>query len=413
MGKINSTLFVRYIPVVFVACLLLFLFGCSDDDSSPSQANETKEIKVGALLSLTGDWSSLGKASQSALNIAVENINSYFTSINSNLRIKLVIEDTKLDTTIALEKIKKLAAAGIRFIIGPQSSKEVASVRNYANQNNIIVISQGSTAGTLAIPSDNIFRFCPSDSLEGAAIANLMYCQGIRSFIPLSSNDAGNLGLQKAAKTSFTNIGGFVAAGANYNAGSTDFNSVLPGINTSVQQQVSSFGKNEVGVYLTGFDEVIDLFKQALSYPDLYSIKWYGSDGMVLNEKILSDTAASRFAEMTKYPCPTYGLDVSTKYKWEPVVTQINNEIGYQPDAFGLSTYDALWVVALSYLSNNGADDVSNLKKIFVQTANSYYGLTGATVLNNAGDRKFGFYDYWCIQKHNSAYSWVLVGNSN
>ncbi len=402
----------RFISVFFVACTLLFS-ACSDDDTSPSESGGTKEIKVGAMLSLTGDWSSLGKASQSALNIAVENINSYFASISSDIRIKLVIEDTKLDTTIALEKIKSLAAAGVRFIIGPQSSKEVSAVKKYADQNNIIVISQGSTAGTIAIPSDNIFRFCPSDSLEGAAIAKLMFNEGIRSFIPLSSNDAGNLGLQKAAKTSFTNLGGVVATGANYISGSTDFSSVLPTINTSIQQQILLFGKNEVGIYLSGFDEVIELFKQALSYPDLYSVKWYGSDGMVLNEKILSDTAASRFAEMTGYPCPTYGLDLSTKYKWEPIVIRINNEIGFQPDAFGLSTYDALWVVALSYLSNNGEDNFANLKTSFVQTSNSYYGLTGATVLNNAGDRKFGFYDYWEIKKQNGIYNWVLVSNSN
>jgi len=134
---------------------------------------------------------------------------------------------------------------------------------------------------------------------------------------------------------------------------------------------------------------------------------------MVLNEKLTSDTAAARFAEMTKYPCPTYGLDQSTKYKWEPIVNQIENEIGFQPDAFGLSTYDAVWVIALSYLANNGVDDFSNLKKIFVQTSDSYYGLTGATVLNIAGDRKFGFYDYWGVQKQNGVYSWVLVGNSN
>jgi len=403
----------RYISLFIIVCSLFISYGCSDDDSAPSQTSETKEIKVGALLSLTGDWSSLGKASQAALNIAVENINSYFTSINSNIRIKLVVEDTKLDTAIALAKINSLAAAGVRFIIGPQSSKEVSAVKKYADQNNIIVISQGSTAGTIAIPSDNIFRFCPSDSLEGAAIAKLMFDEGIRSFIPLSSNDAGNLGLQKAAKTSFTNLGGVVATGANYNSGSTDFSSVLPSINTSLQQQILLFGKNEVGIYLAGFDEVIELFKQALSYPDLYSVKWYGSDGMVLNEKILSDTTASRFAEMTKYPCPTYGLDQSTKYKWEPIVNQIENEIGFQPDAFGLSTYDALWVVALSYLANNGVDDFSNLKKIFIQTSDSYFGLTGATVLNSAGDRKFGFYDYWAVQKQNGGYSWVFVGNSN
>ncbi len=413
MRRNTSALLAKYVALFIFACSLFISFSCSDDDSNPSQSNGTKEIKIGALLSLTGDWSSLGKASQSALNLAVEDVNSYLASISSGIRIKLVVEDTKLDTTIALEKIKGLAANGVRFIIGPQSSKEVAAIKKYADQNNIIVISQGSTAGTLAISSDNIFRFCPSDSLEGAAIANLMFDEGIKSFIPFSSNDAGNLGLQKAARTSFTSLGGVVTTGVNYTSGTTDFSSYLPTVNSSVLQQIAVYGKENVGVYMSGFDEVINIFEQALSYPDLYSVKWYGSDGMVLNEKLISDTAAARFAEITKYPCPTYGLDEAAKFKWEPVVNQIKNEIGFQPDAFGLSTYDALWVIALSYLSNNEEDDFSNLKKIFIQTADSYYGLTGATVLNSAGDRKFGYYDYWSVQKENNNYSWVLVGNSN
>lgn len=413
MRKSNVALFAGYISIIFIVFTMMFLSGCSDDDSSPSETSKTKEIKIGVLVSLTGDWSSLGKASQSALNIAADDINNYLESISSDIRIKLVFEDTQLDASVALEKLKSLAAEGVHFVIGPQASKEVSAIKEYADANNIIVISQGSTAGTLAIPADNIFRFCPSDSIEGAALAKLMFSEGIKSYIPVSSNDAGNLGLESAAKTSFINLGGNVASGANYNSETTDFSSYLATINSSVQQQISIYGKDNVGVYLCGFDEVIDLFKQALSYPDLYSVKWYGSDGMVLNENLLSDTAAARFAELTKYPCPTYGLDDNLKYKWEPVATQIEEEIGYQPDAFGLSTYDALWVVALSYISNNGEDNFSNLKTSFVQTANSYYGLTGATVLNNAGDRKFGFYDYYSVQKENGVYSWVFVGNSN
>ena len=47
-------------------------------------------------------------------------------------------------------------------------------IKPFADANNILVISQGSTASSLAIPNDNIFRFCPNDIREADAIVALM-----------------------------------------------------------------------------------------------------------------------------------------------------------------------------------------------------------------------------------------------
>ncbi|MCX6152483.1 MAG: penicillin-binding protein activator [Ignavibacteriales bacterium] len=410
MKRIISFLKVKVISLLVLAVFITINFlSCSDENTSPIQSTGNKEITVGALLSLTGDWSSLGKASEAALNIATKDINNYLASISSNIRLKLKIEDTKLDTTIALQKIKSLSASGVRFIIGPQSSKEVSAIKKFADQNNILVLSQGSTAGNLAIPGDNIFRFCPSDSIEGAAIAQLMWSEGMKTYIPFGGNDAGNQGLQIAAKASFINLGGTVTQGVVYDPATVNFASYLQTIRAEILQQQALYGKAGVGVYITGFDAVINIFKQAITDTVLNSVKWYGSDGMVLNEKLIADTTAARFAEMTKYPCPTYGLDQSNKFKWQPIVNQIESEIGYQPDAFGLAAYDALWIVAIAYLSIDGADDFQFLKKVFQQTANSYYGLTGATTLNNAGDRMFGYYAYWGVRKQGDVYKWVLL----
>lgn len=414
MKRILGSFIGIVISILLIALFLaITLLSCSDENSSSVQPIENKEITVGALLSLTGDWSSLGKPSQAALNIALYDINNYLVSISSTIRLKLKIEDTGLDTSNALAKIQSFSASGIRFVIGPQSSKEVSALKMFADQNNIVIISQGSTAGNLALSGDNIFRFCPSDSIEGAAIAQLMWDEGITAFVPFSEDDAGNRGLQIAAKASFIKLGGTVTQGVVFDPATVDFTPYFQTVRSEILQQQVAIGKNKVGVYITGFDAVVTIFKQAITDTVLSSVKWYGSDGMVLNEKLITDSTAARFAEMTKYPCPTYGLNQSNKFKWEPVVNQIESELGYQPDAFSISTYDALWIIAITYLSVDGADDFQTLKKVFQQTANSYYGLTGATVLNDAGDRKFGYYAYWGVQKSGVAYKWSLLGYSN
>lgn len=394
--------------LLFVLMIILTSFSCSDDDN-PVDSDKYK-IKVGALLSITGGWSSLGKASKAALDIAVIDINNYLAGIGSPYTVSIIIEDTKLDTNFALQKLKSLKEQGISFVIGPQASAEVAAIKKYADQNEMLIISQGSTAGILAINDDNIFRFCPSDSLEGDAIAKLMWKDGIRCYIPYSRNDAGNLGLQNAAKASFSRLGGNAGSGVVFDAMATNF--ALQTIKNEVVQQKTIYGNDKVAVYLTIFDQVLKLFKDAAKDPDLAGVKWYGSDGVVLDERLTQDTVVAGFAEQVYYPCPTYGLSEDNRFRWEPLAAQVKALTGAEPDAFGLACYDALWVSVLAYISSSSSQDFNKLKKAFVQTADTYYGVTGTTILNAAGDRKFGYYDYWAVRKENNSYIWKLIAHS-
>ena len=124
-------------------------------------SDELVNIKLGGLLSLTGNWSSLGLTSQEAMNIAVHEINTRMEETGSRYRFSSSIYETKMDPSQAQEAIRKAFGNNIRYIIGPQSSAEVQAISSFANTNGILVVSQGSTAGSLAIPGDAIFRFCP------------------------------------------------------------------------------------------------------------------------------------------------------------------------------------------------------------------------------------------------------------
>src|SRR5215203_5597290 len=81
-------------------------------------------VKVGALLSLTGNWSTLGITSKAAMDIALEDINAYMSETGSGYRFTSVISDSKLDTGLASQYIADAWKQGCRFVIGPQSSAE-------------------------------------------------------------------------------------------------------------------------------------------------------------------------------------------------------------------------------------------------------------------------------------------------
>src|SRR5215218_4157653 len=120
--------------------LLLFvlLSSCEKTDD-----NSFSSVRVGGLLSLTGNWSTLGLTSQSAMQIARDEINAYLETNRAAFRFEMSVYDTKLDPAAASEALSDASTKGIQFIIGPQSSAELAAIKPFADAHNMIVISQG------------------------------------------------------------------------------------------------------------------------------------------------------------------------------------------------------------------------------------------------------------------------------
>jgi hypothetical protein len=139
-------------------------------------------------------------------------------------------------------------------------------------------------------------------------------------------------------------------------------------------------------------------------------VRWYGSDGVAGSAALVNDTAAAAFATHVGFPCPIFGLDPAARHKWEPVSAPVRARTGLVPDAFALSTYDAVWLTTLAALQSDGVGDFGRFKRAFTQTANSYFGVTGSTELNAAGDRKSGTFDFQGICPIGTGYGWQSVG---
>ena len=72
--------------------LVLGLAGCGDDNSSGPDTES--QLVVGALLSLTGPGQTLGRTSETALELATDDLNARFTDQGSPVRVSLRVEDT-------------------------------------------------------------------------------------------------------------------------------------------------------------------------------------------------------------------------------------------------------------------------------------------------------------------------------
>jgi branched-chain amino acid transport system substrate-binding protein len=192
-----------------------------------------------------------------------------------------------------------------------------------------------------------------------------------------------------------------------YAIGTVDFAAVVQAAKTQAEQLITTYGASRTGVYLAAFDEAVSILKLVANDPVLSTLKWYGGDGTVLSATLVGDAGAAACAASVGFPCPTYGLEEAAGDRWRPIAQEIKSRTGIEPDAFALAAYDAVWVLALAYQGTGGSDDIALLKSAFLKTADRYYGATGWTALNDAGDRKSGNFDFWCVRNAGGEYVWA------
>jgi branched-chain amino acid transport system substrate-binding protein len=392
-----------------LSVLLLAAINPLRSDQPPLHSH--REFKIGVLASLTGSGNSLGQDTVAALQIATDQLDAEAKANQGGYRFHLFVRDTQQDPVKALAAIKDLDKRGVQIIVGPQTSAEVAMIKPFADAHNILVISQGSTASSLAIAGDNIFRFCPNDKREAAAIVALMQHDGIHAIVPLWRNDAGNNGLHDSVKAAFENIGGTVTSGFQYQPTTTDFSAATASVASQIQSLVTAGADpNSIAIYLAAFDEAVGVFHSAAANFTLSFARWYGSDGVALSAALTGDASASAFAASAYYPNPTFGLDDALQKLWQPVANAIEARTGITPDAFALSAYDALFVVERALRVTGNLKDFSSFKSAFVDAANAYSGVTGSTALDTAGDRLSADFDFWAVRQVNGTFSWVRIG---
>ena len=241
-----------------------------------------------------------------------------------------------------------------------------------------------------------------------------MKADGVLTVIPFWRNDAGNVGLQVAIRAQFPGSGRTVTAGVEYTATQTDFAASLAALKTQVQAAIAaSGGTATVAVAHAAFDEVVPIFQAASADPVLSSVRWYGTDGTALNEPLRTNATAAAFARKVSFWAPIPGVDAGASARWQPVATRIATRGGQPPDAFALAVYDGVWIAAQAYLAAGGRGQQAALKAALVTAADAFYGASGWTKLNEAGDRKYGDFDFFSLAQSGANFSWVLSAQYN
>jgi branched-chain amino acid transport system substrate-binding protein len=405
-----------------------FIINSNHVNSNEDQGK--KEFVVGAILPFSGSLSSIGKSVKIALENAENDVNKHFEEMNSSSHFKLLMADSKTSPEESLVAIKKLHDNGAKIIVGPATSTAVSAVKEYADTNNIILISYSSTSPLLSIKGDNLFRLVPDDTYQGKIIAQRMINDGIKVIVPFWRSDIYGNELYNSTKSNFERLGGKVEEGINYHPYTGKFATSLHRINFIMWNQdleklseivsdaVMKYGVHSVGVYIISYDEITPILIQAPLYGMLEKVRWYGSDSIAQNHHITKNIDSAMFAMNTNFTNPLYSISNETEesHALEKELEKKLHEEG--SITYPAIAYDSYWISALSLDKNSTIlSDKENFSKSFkelvVETAESFGGMSGRIKLNAAGDRIGGNYDFWIVgkDKDTQSYEWKKENN--
>ena len=368
-----------------------------------------EEISIGVLVDLSGPLTTYGNDIANTLSIAEKDINSYFADKGKDFTVKFYVEDTKVDPKQALERTQTLYGRGVRLIIGPMGSGEVANIKDYVTSNKIIIVSPSSTALPtiigFATPEDKkyIFRFVGTDDLQSKAIASELRDAGIKGVVITYIGNAWGKGLYEAIKPQLADMGIEVAEVVEYPEQTpADFSPYISSLEDGVKSLAEKYGYDKVAVVAFSYEEVYTMLAQTPDNSPLLSVVWFGCDGTAQSGKI--SNALDKVQKVGMYSTlfeskgPAYD-DLAKKY----------NEAGFKgsPYQYAMNAYDAAWVLAISYaevVEEKGSYDadamVEKMKVVAEKYSNGDYGVqpvSGAIKLNEWNDRASGDYAIYYV----------------
>ncbi|MEM8854803.1 MAG: ABC transporter substrate-binding protein [Pseudomonadota bacterium] len=183
------------------------------------------ELKIGALLPLTGDLQAFGEANLNGVRLAEEQINEA-GGVNG-APIQLVVADTQTSPVAGVDAAQKLVNVdGVHGIVGAMGSGVTIPVAtSVTSRAGVVTISPSATSPTITTLDDNgyLFRTAPSDAYQGAALANLVMGKGTKTVSIIYVNNDYGEGLANAFQTNYEKAGGSVAQSVAFEQGQPSY----------------------------------------------------------------------------------------------------------------------------------------------------------------------------------------------
>jgi branched-chain amino acid transport system substrate-binding protein len=398
---------VAQIGLLLVGLVIGFALGylvsnfSTPSQTSSSPASQGREYLIGVTLPLSGELSSIGKIWEKVVYLAFDDLNNEVKAYGFNVTFRPVILDDGTQDDKALANVQSFAQMGIKVVIGPAASSQVKAVKGFADANHIVIISPSSTAPTLAIPNDFIFRTVGSDAKQAKALATLAYSQGARTVVVFHRNDEYGNAFASFFTNYFTQLNGTKVYDLPYQTGLSDYTSEVNALASKVQ----STGAD--AVVLIAFDtDAANILAHAASSNVLSSVRWFLSEGPHGAQELLSPTIGG-FAQKVKL-LGTRPLFIHNPL-YDEFASKLKEKYGVEPTVFCDNLYDAIQLAGWAIL-RAGSYDGDAIRNTLVEVAKHYYGPSGWAMFDENGDKANQDYGVWAIVQSGQGYQFMDVG---
>jgi len=375
----------------------------------PPAKPEVIEYPIGLAIAVSGPYAVEGPYRRDGALLAIEEVNKMLENASSPIRFVPIHEDSKGTAEGATAALESLAAAGVKVVVGPLSSKEVRAIKTYADEHKIVCISPSSTAVGLAVPDDYIFRMVPTDAAQGRGIADVMWHDGYTHAVVIARDDDYGRGVVEVFESEFTAKGGTVYK-IMYDPAVGAYPTEVESLKSKVEEWVGTVGISNVTVLLVAFDDDgRDILSRALTYDILKKVRWFGSESTrrptFLPPEAPEDIGNFLVKVNLTNLFPTVEMNPVRAKFYESYVAKY----GKEPTPYTYFAYDAAWVACLAVLSA-GKYDGEAVKEVLPTVCERYLGASGYKKLDENGDVMATDYGIAKAALEAGEYKWLEIG---
>ena len=229
--------FVRDTCLLTLAVLFLCLisFGCSRPRGGDIVVKTADDkVRVGAVMSLTGDTAQYGLSALNGARMAIEEANA--SGGVAGRRVELIVQDTRSDSAETDVVVRRLAREyNVHVLVGEIVSSRSLAAARAAQSEGLPMLTPSATSPEVTSPGDFIFRSCYTDAFQGAAVARFAATNlgARRAAMLVQSDQRYSQELAAFIREAFVRRGGEVVAVQEYREGAADFSAQLVELSAS------------------------------------------------------------------------------------------------------------------------------------------------------------------------------------
>ncbi len=184
-----------------------------------------KEIKVGAVMPMSGPLAAYGQVT----NLGLELANKLQPTLKNGDTVKIVLVDNKGDKVeTATATTRLISSDKVVAILGALTSTNTAQTIAIADKKKVPVIAAVATNDKLTAKRTFANRVCFTDSFQGEVVANFAKEQGYKTaVVVVDQAQVYSLGLAKAFQKAFKANGGKIVKKIKITSGDKDFKAVV------------------------------------------------------------------------------------------------------------------------------------------------------------------------------------------